>query len=231
MGKTPWGMKWQPTPVLLPRKIPRTEEPGRLQSMGSQDIRHGSLSAEHTCRYLLSARYYIVCFKFPRFLTELNNLKFISGNRQILKYFLGAKYYMKIIVVVTMTLICDGVLGKLKVWMKCGQYKFSSLTLALIESKLCHSFFFFFSKWVHFSSVYISLKSFLTLTSEYDFPSFQSLCAGEVIYVFLHICQQYCWLSRWGEKSFLPYASMNPMCEICWSGVHWEENIWKGKVE
>ena len=27
--------QWQPTPVLLPGKIPWTEEPGRLQSMGS----------------------------------------------------------------------------------------------------------------------------------------------------------------------------------------------------
>ena len=43
-----------------------------------------------------------------------------------------------------MTLICDGVLGKLKVWMGCDQYKFSSLTLALIESNLRHSFLFIF---------------------------------------------------------------------------------------
>ena len=28
--------KWQPTPVFLPGKIPRTEEPGRLQSIGLQ---------------------------------------------------------------------------------------------------------------------------------------------------------------------------------------------------
>ena len=29
------------TPVLLPAKIPRMEEPGRLQSMGSKRVRHG----------------------------------------------------------------------------------------------------------------------------------------------------------------------------------------------
>ena len=29
-----WRRQWQPTPVLLPGKIPQTEEPGRLQSMG-----------------------------------------------------------------------------------------------------------------------------------------------------------------------------------------------------
>ena len=32
----PWSRKWQPTPVFLPGKIPWTEEPGGLQSIGSQ---------------------------------------------------------------------------------------------------------------------------------------------------------------------------------------------------
>ena len=32
--------QWHPTPVLLPRKSPRAEEPGRLQSMGSLRVRH-----------------------------------------------------------------------------------------------------------------------------------------------------------------------------------------------
>ena len=39
-GKIPWRRKWQPTPVFLPGKIPRTEEPGGLQSMGSQRVGH-----------------------------------------------------------------------------------------------------------------------------------------------------------------------------------------------
>ena len=34
--KIPLRRKWPPTPVVLPGKIPWTEEPGRLQSMGSQ---------------------------------------------------------------------------------------------------------------------------------------------------------------------------------------------------
>ena len=38
--KTPWSRKWQPTPVFLPGKIPWREEPGRLQSMGSQRVGH-----------------------------------------------------------------------------------------------------------------------------------------------------------------------------------------------
>ena len=32
----PWKKKWQPSPVFLPGKIPWTEEPGGLQSMGYQ---------------------------------------------------------------------------------------------------------------------------------------------------------------------------------------------------
>ena len=32
--------QWQPTPVLLPGKIPWTEEPGRMQSMGSRRVGH-----------------------------------------------------------------------------------------------------------------------------------------------------------------------------------------------
>ena len=33
-----WRRKWQPTPILLPGKIPWMEEPGRLQSMGLQEL-------------------------------------------------------------------------------------------------------------------------------------------------------------------------------------------------
>ena len=40
VAKIPCRKKWQPTPVFLPEKIPWTEEPGRLQSMGSQSIGH-----------------------------------------------------------------------------------------------------------------------------------------------------------------------------------------------
>jgi len=39
-GKIPWRRKWHPIPVFLPRKIPWTEEPDRLQSMGSPRVRH-----------------------------------------------------------------------------------------------------------------------------------------------------------------------------------------------
>ena len=35
-GKIPWKRKWQLTPVFLPGESPWTENPGGLQSMGSQ---------------------------------------------------------------------------------------------------------------------------------------------------------------------------------------------------
>ena len=37
--KIPWRRKWQPTPVFLPGRIPWTEEPDGLLSMGSQKSR------------------------------------------------------------------------------------------------------------------------------------------------------------------------------------------------
>ena len=40
VGKIPWKRAWQPTPVFWPGESPWTEEPGGLQSMGSQRIGH-----------------------------------------------------------------------------------------------------------------------------------------------------------------------------------------------
>ena len=40
VGKIPWRRAWLPTPVSLPGESPSTEEPGGLQSMGSQRVRH-----------------------------------------------------------------------------------------------------------------------------------------------------------------------------------------------
>ena len=48
VGKIPWRRTWQPSPVFLPGESPWTEEPGRLQSMRSQNVRHGSVT-KHTC--------------------------------------------------------------------------------------------------------------------------------------------------------------------------------------
>ena len=38
--KTPWRRAWQPTPIFLPRESPWTEEPGELQSTGSQRVKY-----------------------------------------------------------------------------------------------------------------------------------------------------------------------------------------------
>ena len=46
--KFPWRRKWQLTPVLLPGKNPRTEEPGRLHSIGLQRV--GQDSAQHSTK-------------------------------------------------------------------------------------------------------------------------------------------------------------------------------------
>ena len=40
VGKIPWMRAGQPPPVLLPGESPWTEEPGGLQSMGSQRVGH-----------------------------------------------------------------------------------------------------------------------------------------------------------------------------------------------
>ena len=40
VGKTPWRRVWQPTPVFLPGECPWTEEPGGLQFIVSQSVRH-----------------------------------------------------------------------------------------------------------------------------------------------------------------------------------------------
>ena len=40
VGMIPWRRIWQPTPVFLPGESPWTDDPGRLQSMGSQRVGH-----------------------------------------------------------------------------------------------------------------------------------------------------------------------------------------------
>ena len=40
IGKITWRRAWQPTPVFLPGESPWTEEPGGLQSIGSQRVGH-----------------------------------------------------------------------------------------------------------------------------------------------------------------------------------------------
>ena len=46
-AKITWRRAWQPSPVFLPGESPWTEEPGRLQSMAWQRVRHDWLT-KHT---------------------------------------------------------------------------------------------------------------------------------------------------------------------------------------
>ena len=49
VGKMSWRRKWQPTPIFLPWRIPWTEEPGGLQSMGLQRVRHDWVTKTAWC--------------------------------------------------------------------------------------------------------------------------------------------------------------------------------------
>ena len=51
VGKIPWRRAWQSTPVYLPGESPWREEPGRLQSMGSQRVRYNWSTKHNTHPY------------------------------------------------------------------------------------------------------------------------------------------------------------------------------------
>ena len=53
----PWRRAWKPTPVFLPGESPQTEEPGGLQSMGSQRIRH-NWATKHRGTKILQAMWW-----------------------------------------------------------------------------------------------------------------------------------------------------------------------------
>ena len=53
VGKIPWRGAWQPISILLAWRGPWTEEPGRLQSIGSQRVRHNLSDLAHTHACLL----------------------------------------------------------------------------------------------------------------------------------------------------------------------------------
>ena len=54
-------MLWQPTPVFLPGESPRTEEPGRLQSLGSPKVRHNWVT-KSICTHNKMLRTNICCY-------------------------------------------------------------------------------------------------------------------------------------------------------------------------
>ena len=63
IGRFPWRSAWQPTPVFLPEESPWTEEPGGLQSMGSQRVGH-DWASKHTHSQIARVLY-VVCIQVP----------------------------------------------------------------------------------------------------------------------------------------------------------------------
>ena len=53
VGKIPWRRAWQPTPVFLPGESPWTEEPGGLQSIGLQRVRHDWSDLPRSVKHLI----------------------------------------------------------------------------------------------------------------------------------------------------------------------------------
>ena len=51
---------WQPTPVFLPGESPWTEEPGGLQSMGSQRVGHDWATKPSTVGFILSYHFILL---------------------------------------------------------------------------------------------------------------------------------------------------------------------------
>ena len=47
VGKILWRKKWQPTAIILAWRIPWAEEPGGLQTMRLQRVRHSFASKQH----------------------------------------------------------------------------------------------------------------------------------------------------------------------------------------
>ena len=52
VGKIPWRRERLPTPVFLPGESPWTAKPDRLQSMGSQRVRHNWVTFTHSYAYM-----------------------------------------------------------------------------------------------------------------------------------------------------------------------------------
>ena len=50
-GKMPWRGAWQLHSSILAWRIPRTEEPDGLQSIGSQRVRHDWSDSRHACKW------------------------------------------------------------------------------------------------------------------------------------------------------------------------------------
>ena len=81
VGKIPWSRAWQSTPVFLPGKIPWTEEPSGLWSIGSQWVgydwgthMHGYIILIKVVPYPLPSRFSIRDFPMLPILWNIRKL-------------------------------------------------------------------------------------------------------------------------------------------------------------
>ena len=85
--KIPWRRKWQPTSVILPRKIPWTEEPSRLQSMGYKELDMTEQLNNHN--YCLDIFYnYNHIHMYTHTHTHIHTHIYFPGSRSVLVAFL-----------------------------------------------------------------------------------------------------------------------------------------------
>jgi len=65
VGKIPWRRKWQPTPAFLPGEFPWPEEPGGLQSTGSQRFGHDLVTTQqqNTSIHQNTVQHLKLCFR------------------------------------------------------------------------------------------------------------------------------------------------------------------------
>ena len=64
--KIPWRRKWQPTPIFLAWKISWTEEPGGLQSMGSQRVSYDWTTEHRDSRICLLNSDWVSCLSIQK---------------------------------------------------------------------------------------------------------------------------------------------------------------------
>ena len=79
LEKFPWRRAWQPTPVSLPGESLWTEEPGRLQSMGSQRVGH-DWTTKHMSFFSLG------CSNRPHWAVRWHVLETSSLKRQVRRF-------------------------------------------------------------------------------------------------------------------------------------------------
>ena len=78
VGTIPWRRAWQPTPVFLPGESPWTEEPGGLQSMGSQRVGHDwEIKHKTICSSILGLHIHIHCSDFLLYSLTNNKMFFV----------------------------------------------------------------------------------------------------------------------------------------------------------